>query len=181
MDSIKIQCSEPGCEAKLLPQSLRTHQAKHIRERQCKETEKAVVDAKVNSCSGSSGTRVKRQAAKKAQVLFNNLVQQMNEKTEEEEEEKGDDEDENFSDDLNDENYNVCEELSVATLYRTHRSESGARKVVQFDDNRPSILTFDFYRVWRCNVCTSEFNAKEDVESHVVSDHSTELLADQGT
>ena len=49
---------------------------------------------------------------------------------EDEEEGKGDDDDDNFSDDLNDENYNVCEELSVATLYRTHRSESGARKVV---------------------------------------------------
>lgn len=36
------------------------------------------------------------------------------------------------------------------------------------------------YRVVRCTVCTSEFDTKANVEAHIMAEHSTELLDDQG-
>merc|ERR1719319_1249273 len=66
-----------------------------------------------------------------------------------------------MSDDDGDDSYDVYEEISVATLYRSVRDASGARVV-------------------RCTVCTSEFDTKAKAETHVMTEHSAELLNDQG-
>merc|ERR1719318_1989182 len=106
--------------------------------------------------SVKSESKVKRRAATKAQGRVAEFVRQMKTKFEGESSEA--DADEDISED-SDDNYDVKNEAEVSALYR----------VVRNDAKRSC---------YQCGVCGDKFVSRGEVESHVVTQHQAQMVAD---